>query len=186
MALIDKADTDSYSFTESGVPTKPKSSTDSFMAGETQSGAADSHPVAVDFFTATELEFLNYTPTAPLGISFASHRVYASVSTVNPPSSAPTRTLDISEGTTTLYVSLLDTTQTSIDLTGLTVTFDVATPGTRVEGSSGNVSVSVSGTVATVTIPGGFAPGVYSCRATVDSSGAYHSYPTEPITLVVS
>ena len=187
-SLVAKADTDSFTLSESGSVgvVQQKASTDSFVSVERTNSPPATAPRATDHFVASELEFLNYTPTAPLGISFASHRVYASVGITNPPLSTPTRTLDIVEATTTLYVSLLDTTQTPIDLTDLTVTFDVATPGTRVEGTSGDISVSVSETVATVTIPGGFAPGVYSCRATVDSSGAYRSYPTEAITLVVS
>lgn len=167
----------------------PKSSSDSFSLGESQRGANDSHPVATDLFRATELDFLNYTATPPLRIKFAGHRTYASLATINNPTS-PARRIRITDATTTLYGRIYDPEFTVLTLTGLTISFDVGTPGETVQGSSGDISVSVSGTLATVTIPGGLDQGVYSARFTVNTgteeSPVYRSYPTEAITIEVT
>lgn len=172
----------------------PKSDTDSFTATDTGVLSYRTNLVATDLFRATELSFLNYTPTAPLNISFSGHRVYAQLADADdlPATPSPSRTFRMPTTTEDLDLYLLDENLTIIDPTGFTMTFDVGTPGVRVEGVDGDITAEPSGDgdpLVWITVPGGLLPGTYSCRLTVNTgtveSPIYRSYPTEPITLIV-
>ena len=188
------ADTDTFTATdtESILPTTFKVDTDSFTLSDTAALGIRTNFVATDRFLATEHSFLNYTPAPPLAIKFTGHRVYGELADADnlsdPP--LPTRTFRMPTTTEDLDFYLLDENQDIVDPSALTMTFDVGTPGVRVEGTSGDITAEYgTGSIVWVTIPGGLNPGVYSCRLTVNTgtveSPVYRSYPTEPITLIV-
>lgn len=191
-----KSDTDSFTLSESAVVNGSfaKSDTDAFTL--TESGALSFlvSKVATDMFRASELEFLNYSPTPPLNVKFLGHRVYAQLADADnlPATPSPSRTFRMPTTTEDLDLYLLDENLTIIDPTGFTMTFDVGTPGVRVEGVDGDITAEPSGSgdpLVWITVPGGLLPGTYSCRLTVNTgtveSPIYRSYPTEPITLIV-
>jgi len=195
--LTAKADTDSLTFTEGAESISgliSKADTDSFTFTDTAALTYRTSLVATDLFRATDRDFLNYSPTPPLNVKFSGHRVYAQLADADnlPAVPSPSRTFRMPTTTEDLDLYLLDENLTIIDPADLTMTFDVGTPGVRVEGVDGDITAEPSGSgdpLVWITVPGGLLPGVYSCRLTVNTGTVedpvYRSYPTEPITLIV-